>query len=937
MPQVEPRFSSRREHIFAFFFCLLVATLAFAPGVGGDWLNFDDPRTVLGNPAFAGDSVDLARILDPSQRIADVYLPVNYLSLGLDVLLHGMSHPLPFQLHSLLLQALAAFVLYLLVRELGLGLAAGLLAAVPLLAHPALCESVLWVSSRKEPLVALFAGLSLLSGLRALRGRMAFWVPALLALLACYSKGSGVALPLLALPLFLWRRAEGWSLRRLGLVLLPMLVICALAALHHWLLAREAGTAEFEAPFAVLPASYLHSWGSFFWPTELAVHHPRAEFLAGAESAAPLPLLVFVTLMAGALWLLLQRRSAAGRLFALGLTLFTAAWAPFNAWFPATALPVADRYLQLPMLGAGLLLAGLSLLLRGELAGRIRFGLTLGLALLLSLLSWRRGGDFADSGTLWRANLKVYPEDAVSWVNLAQWQGTQESVDSAQYQRSVARAAALAEGPYQHYRVCQLQFDLANRSGDGRRIVVSRKALVEATDKLPAERQEAEELQITARYLLSEALVEEGRYQEAQGVLQDLLERSASHVDALGLLASCTMRDTDLGEPKLRVRVAAPLLDRASALPGHEQSYQYQLADAERLFLLGDMRARGAVVRLQQSGLRPKFSSASRIYALSADIFLAHQLIDEAISVLKEGLARWPKAALLHAKLGQLLYASRRFDQAMPRLREAIRLRPGNQKLERLLGSCLLFAAQTAAPTAKPASWKPLVEEAAKLVPEHPLLPLLQSRILFSERMLTEALARAREALKRSPDSEPVQQLVAEILSANGYARLVKGERDEAMHFFRELLEFAPKKYSLGAVREILRSSFLSRLERGKRAARAKAWGEAVLHFRGALALLPENTPPFDEYVNAYGLLGTALYRDLKPEQAVEPFQRLAQLLEKRKQDPGRAVLNAVLAMQQSGMEERARAFALLYLEGEKKDLIKKPELREQLRTAVTR
>ena len=63
----------------------LLSVLAFAPGLGGAFLNFDDPRTVLENPVFAlGGLEGLGRLLDPSATIADVYLPFTYASLWID-------------------------------------------------------------------------------------------------------------------------------------------------------------------------------------------------------------------------------------------------------------------------------------------------------------------------------------------------------------------------------------------------------------------------------------------------------------------------------------------------------------------------------------------------------------------------------------------------------------------------------------------------------------------------------------------------------------------------------------------------------------------------------------------------------------------------------------------------------------------------------------
>jgi tetratricopeptide (TPR) repeat protein len=931
----------RFETWIALVFCLVLAGLAYGPGLSGDFLNYDDPRTVLENPAFAGGSVDLGLILDPTQRLADVYLPVNYLSLGLDVLLFGTGSALPFHLHALLLQALAGFVLVLLLRDLGASRSLALLGACPLLAHPALAESVLWVSSRKETLVALFGLLALWTGRRAIAGRAALWLPALMALLACYSKGSGIALPLMALPLWLLLPAAGARRSRFGIVFGTVTLVCVGAAVHHYWLASSAGTMGFSAAFAAAPASYVHAWSTTLWPSGLAIHHPRAEFLELASERILFNLLIALASVVLVV-VLLRRRGQAPRMAATGLLVFAGAWAPFNAWIPATALPVADRYLQMPVIGAGLVLVALAIFVsRAKEAPRraplLHAAFLLVVAVALGGLSMARSGDFVDSGQIWRANLEQHSDDAVAWINLAEWQRRQRDVPLQELERTTARAELLADEPFERFRVRELQFDLANLSGDGRRIIESREKLVEAADALPEPRPGVREQRIFARFLLAEALVEEGRFAEAELVLQEILRRKPDHIDALALLASCTMRDVALGTPKERVAVAQPLLDQAEELPGRETSYHLRLAQAERLFLLDDLRARGAIVALQDSGLRPALSTASRIYALSADVFLARALIEEAVEVLQAGIRVWPKAALLHAKLGQMLYASRRFAQAEQHLRDALELRPGNDKLERLLGSCLLLEARNLARTEEPSVWRPKVDEAAQLVPQHPSLPLLQARALFAERRLNAALVQARMAHQRAPEDEETLRTLLDILSANGYARLMQNERDDAMRFFREMLERAPEGYPLEAVREVLRTRFVERARLGAEAARKEDWEGAAVHLRGAFALFPSDTQPFPEYVNATGQLGVVLSRLGAWQDSEQLFSKLVGMLEKLDRDVGQAVLYRVIALLELERKEEAQRFAELYLTGAKAERIRDPQLRERIRAELQR
>jgi hypothetical protein len=144
---------SARPRPTIWFLALLTVALSIYWGVTtAAFLNFDDDRLLYPNPAFRqGHLAALAAMLDPRRTLAEVYLPVSNVSLWFDWLLFG-NNPIGAHLHSLLLQVLAAFTLFCLLRRLRVAEWGAFAASALFLAHPALVESVAWVSSRKDVL-----------------------------------------------------------------------------------------------------------------------------------------------------------------------------------------------------------------------------------------------------------------------------------------------------------------------------------------------------------------------------------------------------------------------------------------------------------------------------------------------------------------------------------------------------------------------------------------------------------------------------------------------------------------------------------------------------------------------------------------------------------------------------------------------------------------
>src|SRR5712692_5504982 len=158
---------------------LLVALFtltAFLPTLRNQFVNWDDYENFLDNPHYRGLGWIQLRWMWTTHL--GHYIPLTWMTLGLDYLLWGMN-PLGYHLTSLLLHAANAVVFFFIVRRLltralsspsergyALAVCAGV-AALVFAIHPLRVESVAWVTERRDVLSGLLYLSAILIYLRA--------------------------------------------------------------------------------------------------------------------------------------------------------------------------------------------------------------------------------------------------------------------------------------------------------------------------------------------------------------------------------------------------------------------------------------------------------------------------------------------------------------------------------------------------------------------------------------------------------------------------------------------------------------------------------------------------------------------------------------------------------------------------------------------------
>ena len=417
----------------------LVTVAAFLPVLQNQFVSWDDDENFLDNPHYRGLGWSQLHWMWTTHQ--GHYIPLTWMTLGLDYLLWGMN-PFGYHLTSLLLHAANAVAFFFVVRRIlkralpspserghALAVSAGF-AALVFAIHPLRVESVAWVTERRDVLSGLFYLSAILVYLRACergaRGRGWYWLSVAVFGCALLSKSMVVNLPvvLLILDVYPLRRLGGfvgwWSepARRIYVEKIPFVLLAAAAS-------AVAVMAQLSKS-AMIPVAHLSALGrlavsayglSFYlWkmvvPLNLSPLYMRPPTVD--PEAPPFILSYGLVLAITAIVLALRRRMP-------GLP---AAWAayvvvllPVLGIFQSGSQIAADRYTYLAGLGWAIL-AGAGLLACRHATRFLIRGSAVGVLVGLGVLTWNQVHVWHDSEKLWTHALAIDPKSSVAHSNL---------------------------------------------------------------------------------------------------------------------------------------------------------------------------------------------------------------------------------------------------------------------------------------------------------------------------------------------------------------------------------------------------------------------------------------------------------------------------------------------------------------------------------------
>lgn len=911
--------------------CLLLALAVYLPAaLGAKLLQFDD-NFFFGpdNPEFREG---LAAVLDPGRPIANAYLPVAHLSLWLDFAWTGTA-PLWPHLHALLLHALAGFVLVRFLLQLGASRFVAHAAGAWFVVHPALAESVAWVSGRKDLLSGLFVFAALHqtvgfarrpSGWRAL-GLL------LLAALAMYSKATAVVLPFLAALVCLC--VPGPRTRWFAPLLLLLAVVPI--ALHHQAIAAAEGTmadGPWMARLQQVPGAFAHYLQTALWPTRLNVLYPEVATLGRFRDAVGVGSVVlgsFVALAIVAWW------RPAWRLPALGLWAFGCALLPFNTAFPASSIAAADRYLYLAI--PGLALAAAAALAR--VAGARGPWLAGAAALGLAWLAGGRAHSFADDQTLWTTSLATDPANAVAHLNLVyQLQGRPAAL--ADVRRHLEAAVAAAGYPIHEVRARRILRDLAMVEADYPRAAAEAKAAIAAAEAQLArehgEKRRAEALGwlLQCRLAAFEPLQLCGDEAAANACHDACVALAPDHPDVVAFgvlrqLAACRDELVALakaGKPPVLAaddpRGVAADAALAAALAQHPNHAGLLCARAEW------ERARGRTLPALRWYRAAQAASPDCLQAWlgAARLLREMERWADAEEYAKGGLRARPDPSL-RQELALAQVGQGKLADAELQLEAYLRVHPDDQDTAKVLSNVLIGRAYAKLSDGGPdrSEVLRLVERALACNPDEGKAHLVLGRLAKDERRFAEAVRHLEIAFRQLPTFDEARLLLAESLASLGYDRLLRRDEDAAVAAWVRCVAVAPADFDTKEIHNQLQRVW-SRCEAlGVQQLKAGNRQAAVDAFRKCLAILPE------QHWAAW-LLATALHD--APDVDLQEVERLGRQAvawqERHGLDKSRQVLLLATTLVRAGRAAEGRRLATDYLAAPDADA--KPQVIEALR-----
>ncbi len=442
-----------------------------------DYVAFDDPALVTNNPyvnrGLTGDSIAWAftfrKAADlPAEPMAsELWAPLSFVSLALDVELGGLNPALHHRVNLCLHLLSTALVYLLFLRLTGRVFVAWAVAAV-FCFHPMRAESVAWISERKDVLSGLLvmATLNLYLWWRTRGGRGLWWAAVATFALACLAKPAAVVAPLLLVWVDAWlglngRTDVGTPLRQLREKAAFFAVMAAMAALA--LAMKLAHAPAPDGAGASLPGRLLEMPMALLFYLERTV---LPKYLFASYGRYPHPFLIgslvavaVIALASYGAWRVRKRYPE---------------WLFGSVWFLICLLPVlgfayvgpsftADRYTYLAHCGLAFAVShAMTRLIDREPRWRPAL-VFLVAAYFVPLAGWCHAAvaNWRDSGSLFLQGIEAQPGSAKNWNNMGAWAIGQG--DARRGAQCLERAIAIGGEPDAFYNLARLI------NSDGRR------------------------------------------------------------------------------------------------------------------------------------------------------------------------------------------------------------------------------------------------------------------------------------------------------------------------------------------------------------------------------------------------------------------------------------------------------------------------------------
>ncbi|MEP6602683.1 MAG: tetratricopeptide repeat protein [Spartobacteria bacterium] len=414
--------ASRKSVVVICIALAVIAGAVYGRTLTYGFVNYDDDTYVYEN-AEALRGLSLGGIARAFVRLdSSNWHPMTTISHMLDCQLFGLwagGH----HFTNVVLHAMAAVLLFLVLKQITGALWRSALVAAIFAIHPLRVESVAWIAERKDVLMGVFFMLTVAAYARYARAPSPARYIIMSILFACglMSKPMFVTIPVILLLLDYWpldRLQDRRALPRLILEKLPLLAMSVGSSLVTFLAQKGTLQSVNELPTswrignaAVSFVAYI--WQSV-WPVDLAVLYPHPENSLTALQVGGALAFLFAATIAALVW-----RKRYPYIF-VGWIWYVIMLIPVIGLIQVGVQARADRYIYLPQIGLALIATWGAC----DIVRRMRYRrpiLVTASILSVTLMAWRARAQTAywrDSETLWRHTIAVTSDNDTAQNNL---------------------------------------------------------------------------------------------------------------------------------------------------------------------------------------------------------------------------------------------------------------------------------------------------------------------------------------------------------------------------------------------------------------------------------------------------------------------------------------------------------------------------------------
>jgi tetratricopeptide (TPR) repeat protein len=706
---------------------IFLTLLAYQPVWHAGFI-WDDEAHVTGNTTLR--TFDGLRQIWFEPRANQQYYPLQLTSFWLEYHLWKLQ-PLGYHLVNVLLHAFNAVLLWRVLRRLAVP--GAWLAAAVFALHPAMVESVAWITERKNVLSCLFYLLAALAFLRFRpltegkadrAGDWRFYALLLVAFLcALFSKTVTCTLPAALLLVVWWK--TGRIERRDVLAMMPLFVLGAALGRVTLQMEKHAGASGSEWTLSFVQRCLLAGralWfyaGKLFCPLDLTFIYPHWQIDAGAawQYAFPLAALALVV----ALWLL---RSWIGRGPLAAVLFFAGTLVPALGFFdvyPFRYSHVADHFQYLACIGLIALTVNASAMMFRRIGGHTRgIAVAASVALLMALESatWQQAHVYRDLETLWRDTLAKNPTAWMAHNNLSAILTSQGKIEEAIWHAT----QALRLNP-NHWSAHN---NLGNAFSNIGRVREAIGEYEQALRLMPGSPE--------AHYNLGIVLERAGRLEDAIAHYEQAVQLKPDYVEAHGNLGNALAQAG-------QVKDAIEQLQIVLRLTPDSLLVHYNLGNA----FLQAGQTREAIAQYEQAlQLKPDYAEAHNNLG---DAFLQAGQVKDAIEHFEQAARLKPDSPLVHKNLGSALEQSGKAREAIVQYEEVRRIEPDDPAIQNNLA--WLLATLAPADGGDPVRAVTLAEQACQLTNNQmpPYLDTLAAAYASAGRF-DDAVATAQKAIE---------------------------------------------------------------------------------------------------------------------------------------------------------------------------------------------